>query len=119
MTPEQLKWGDEQWAKYLDCSVEKFQQARELIQNNYIVGVVIKDNRYSVVIEKLHSTPSGSDRLNRFIIKAESRQSFDKLNDAVQYANEKFIPSLAFNDTIAKIYDVPAKILQTLHIKQK
>lgn len=118
MTPEQLQWGDEQWAKYLSCSVEKYKKARAFVNNLFVVEA-FQDNKtgkYGVMLSKRHDTPSGNVR---YTLQLSTSAKFDSMNKAVAFANETMIPSLELTDFWTNTYDVPAKILQTLHINQR
>lgn len=117
MTPEQLKWDKRQWAQYLGCSVQLYKRSRNFADCNYNVMITrAKDKKLCIVLAKRHDTPSIRAR---YVVISTSKETFDEYEDAVQYANEKFIPALEFKPDVAKEYGVPTKILQTLHVKTR
>lgn len=117
MTPEQLKWDKRQWAQYLGCSVQLYKRSRNFADCNYNVTITRgKDNKLCVALEKRINTASIRAR---YIIISKSKESFDRYDVAIKYANEEFIPSLEFKPDVAKEYGVPTKILQTLHVKTR
>lgn len=121
MTPEQLQWDKHQWAEYLDCSVQLYKRARNITDCYYSV-LIARDqiDKYRVVLIKKTYEKNRFGQTQLFkVIQKISQETFDKYSDAVQYANEKFIPSLTFKPDIANSLGLPAKILQTLHVNTR
>ena len=114
MTPEQLKWTDKQWAEYLGCSIRTFKKARTIVQENYSINVAknLASNKYFIVLDKRHDTPSGA---MRYITLFTTKKEFATIDEAVKFANETLIPSLQINATLG----LPTKILQTMHIQNQ
>lgn len=117
MTPEQLKWTDEQWAAHLGCAAVDVAKHKKWLTENYIPYIAKTKNtqEYVTVISRRNDAPSGQTRFVDMI--AKSTNSKDK-NIALAFANEKFIPSLELMPTFARLYGVPYKILQMLHINE-
>lgn len=118
MTPEQLKWDKHQWAEYLGCSIQLYKRARNFIESNYCVSIEQDTERkYHIALTKTIYVRNRYDQWRQCdVIQKTSIEVFDKYNDAVQYANETFIPSLTFKPDVADSLGVPSKILQTLHV---
>ena len=118
MTPEQLKWTDEQWAAHLGCAVQRIPVIRKYITDYYFVGVgrISGTSRYSCGLYKMTYSPSGYPR---FHVVQSLNKDFETSAVATKYANETFIPNLELLPSVAKIANVPVRALQMLHVKQK
>ena len=121
MTPEQLKWDKKQWAEYLGCSIQMYKRSYNFITSYYFVDIEHGcDQKYYVgLIGITYERNRYGQWRQCYAIQKKSTETFDKENSAVQYANEKFIPNLVFTPDMAKNLNVPAKILQTLHVNQR
>lgn len=118
MKPEQLKWTDAQWAEHLKCSatdVPKFK--KYLADNFYLTLWQEKDTglKYTEV-RMSHRTPSGAYR-SIPVVTSQARDI--SLNDLIDYTNNVFVPALVLQPHIAATHNVPAKLLQMLHIYEK
>lgn len=118
MTPEQLQWSDKQWAKYLGCTVWKYKKACKILQERFSIGIFKKNGsgKYYIALDRRHDTPSGAVR---YIPVIATKIEFDSVDSAVNYANEILIPSLELAESCAASYNMPTKMLQTLHIKNR
>ncbi|MBR5153609.1 MAG: hypothetical protein IKW57_02335 [Alphaproteobacteria bacterium] len=117
MNKIQLTWTDEQWAAHLKCAPNDIPRLRKWVYENYCPSIVkhTVEKQYSFVLTRRQYTPSG---FPRYIPIIESAQSFCTSNQATEYANEKIIPNLEMNDFWARANQVPAGILQMLHIEK-
>lgn len=118
MTPEQLQWSDKQWAKYLGCTVWKYKKACKILQKRFAIDVFKKDDtdKYYIALTKRQDTPYGKVR---YVPQIATSIEFDSVDSAVNYANETLIPSLELAESCAASYNMPTKMLQTLHIKNR
>ena len=118
MKPEQLQWSNRQWAKYLGCTVRKYKKACKILSDQFSVGVFQKNStgKYYIALDRRHYAPSGAIRYVPVIV---TKIEFDSLDVAVKYANETLIPSLELAESCASAYNIPTKMLQTLHIKNR
>ncbi|MBQ0013177.1 MAG: hypothetical protein KBS86_01210 [Proteobacteria bacterium] len=116
MKPEQFTWSTKQWAEYIGCSESEFMRFNNEASSMFNVAIckVSRTQKYRVVLEKRHDTPSGAVR---YIWVALAQKEFSNPIDATKYANEVFIPSLELKRIWAQTYNMPRKILQTLHIR--
>ncbi|MBQ8256039.1 MAG: hypothetical protein IJY99_03700 [Alphaproteobacteria bacterium] len=118
MTPEQLKWTDEQWAAHLGCAAQDVPKYKRWVAENYLPYIALdaETKRYLFVLSRRNDTPSGFVRYIDMMHKSTHQEN---IKDARDYANEIIIPGLWLNSTFARVYDVPQKILQMLHINKK
>lgn len=118
MTPEQLKWTDEQWAAHLGCAVADVAKHKRWLLENYLPYLAqdVKTKRYLFILSRRNDSPSGFVRYTDMMYKSTHQE---KPADARDYANENIIPGLLLNSTFARLYNVPQKILQMLHINEK
>lgn len=118
MTPEQMKWTDEQWASHLGCDVHRVQKIRKYILDNYFVGVgqVGGTNRYSCELYRMKYAPSG---FSRFYVVQSLNKDFETSAAATKYANETFIPNMELLPSVAKLSNLPVRALHMLHVQEK
>ena len=118
MTPEQLKWTDEQWAAHFNCAPTDIPRIRQWVADYYCPSIVRNRSarQYSFLLTRRQDSPSG---FPRFIPIMESAQSFVTSAQAMEYANEKIIPNLQINEFWARVNRVPSGVLQMLHINEK
>ena len=118
MTPEQLKWTDEQWATHLGCAVQQVPAIRAFVLKNYFPALAQnkETGKYVFFMSRLETTIAGSDRLMPLL---SSDKEFSDKNIAMKHANETIIPSLEFKPMVARVLGMPQRALQMLHIKKK
>ena len=118
MTPEQLKWTDEQWAKHLQCNTADVPRFRDFVTETFIPYVISykANTRYAVAIDRRHDTPSGAYRLIPMIT---SERMFPSENQAIDYANNELFPSLALNPIAAAMHKIPTNALNLLHLEKQ
>ena len=118
MKPEQLKWTDEQWAAHLGCAVQDVIKYKRWLLENYLPYLAqdVATKRYLFILSRRHDSPSG---FVRYVDMMHRSTHQEKPTDARDYANEVIIPGLQLNSAFARLYNVPEKILQMLHINEK
>ena len=118
MTPEQLNWTDKQWAAHLGCAVQDVPRYKRWLLENYLPYLAqdVATKRYLFILSRRHDTPSGFARYIDMMHKSTHQEN---AKDARDYANENIIPGLCLNSAFARVYNVPSKILQMLHINEK
>ncbi len=118
MTPEQLKWTDEQWAAHLGCTAQQIPQFKQWVRENYFIGILENQDtkKKFIEVQHMHPTPSGT---MRFVPVASTQPKKASLDMMVTEANTRVIPSFVLTDLAAKYNKVPPKILQMLHIENQ
>lgn len=118
MTPEQLKWTDEQWAAHLGCTVQRVPDIRNVIRANFFPGIgQNKENgKFSFYMTKMDYAPSGAERVQMFL---KSDKEFDSPERATKHANWTLLPHLTLTPFCAHALNVPVRALHMLHIAEK
>lgn len=118
MTPEQCTWTDNQWAEHLQCLPTDVPRFRNFVRENYFIAILGKQNSDKKYIEigRLQTAPSGAVRYTPVV---STKPRIATLDEMVDEANNKLIPSLCLSDLAAKYNRVPAKVLQMLHIEKQ
>ena len=113
-------WRDVDWAKYLNCPVDKIAEYRKILSQEYDTGIakVFATGKYRFEFYRYETLPDG---IKRPLLQYSSKEEFNNFEEARKYANEKIISADYFylKDFWAKILGVPAKAIQMLLIKQK
>ena len=118
MTPEQLNWTDKDWATHLGCVVQDVPRFKKYLAENFYLALWQERDtglKYAEV-RMVHNKPSGEFR-SIPIVTSNARDI--TLNDLIEQTNNTFVPSLVLKPHIATAHQVPAKLLQMLHIHQK
>ena len=118
MTPEQLKWTEEQWAAHLGCTVQRVPYIRNIIRANFFPGIgQNKENgRFSFYMTKMDYAPSGAERVQLFLT---SDKEFESSERATKYANQEILPRLMLTPFRAHALKVPMRAIQMLHIPER
>ena len=113
-----IKWTDDQWAKYLGVNVKDIEKIRNTV-NQYYESTIVKNRQtgmYAVAIYRYDITPSG---YKRPILLVTSNKEYQNAEDAVKFANDTFLPGLELSRAWACAYEIPAKSIQMLHVKER
>ena len=118
MTPEQLKWTDEQWAAHLGCAVQRVPVIGAFVKDNYFPSIKTNSETglHVFLLSKRDIAPSGSERI---ITLLSSNKEFEDLPKAIQYANQEILPRLELTNHAAELMGMPIRALQMLHIHEK
>lgn len=118
MTPEQLKWNDNQWAAHLGCAVQDVPVFKKILDENFFVFLLqeYETGLKYAEIQRRHDTPSGFIRCLPFVT---SKALNLPLEDMIEYTNNEFLPKLVLKPGAAKFLGVPQKILQMLHVEKQ
>ena len=111
-------WSDEQWAKYFGVGVTDIPRIRETV-NKYFASAIIKDRttkQHVVAIYNYDILPSGAKRTFSTVTSVDS---FTKFEDAVKFANEKFLPDIQLSELWSHILKIPTRALQMLSVKER
>ena len=110
-------WRDIDWATYLGCPVEKIPEYKKFLDENYVITIEQNKNTklYSMFMYRYDIAPSGFKRLQLI---ASGKEQFADLTAAIHNAND-VISKMEFSAFWAEIYDVPAKVLQMMLIREK
>lgn len=116
MTPEQLNWTDKQWAAHLGCAVSDVSRIKKSVTDNFIPVVCQGHNagEYFCNIRKKHMVTSGNTCL---LLWFSSSKCFKSYRDAQKYANEQFFQQIKLSYQMAKMYNLPNRALNMLHIR--
>ena len=118
MTPEQLKWTDEQWAAHLGCVATEVPKFKKYLTENFYLALWQEKStglKYAEV-RMTHNTPSGAFRSIPIVV-SDARDI--SLKDLIDETNNIFVPSLELKPHVATAHKVPTKLLQMLHIYDK
>ena len=118
MKPEQLNWTDKEWAAHLGCAATDIPRFKKYLTENFYLALWQEKGtglKYAEV-RMMHNTPSGAFR-SIPIVTSNARDI--TLDDLIEQTNNTFVPSLVLKPHIATAHQVPAKLLQMLHIYQK
>ena len=118
MTPEQLKWTDEQWAAHLGCAVQRVPVISAFVKENYFPGIATHSETglHVFYMSERDVSPSGAERVIPFL---SSNKEFEDLSKAIKYANQEILPRLELTKAAADSIGMPTRALQMLHIKTK
>ena len=118
MTPEQLKWTDEQWAAHLGCAVQRVPVISAFVKENYFPGIATHSETglHVFYMSERDVSPSGAERVIPFL---SSNKEFEDLSKAIKYANQEILPRLELTKAAADSIGIPTRALQMLHIKTK
>ena len=118
MTPEQLKWTDEQWAAHLGCAVQRVPVISAFVKENYFPGIATHSETglHVFYMSERDVSPSGAERVIPFL---SSNKEFEDLSKAIKYANQEILPRLDLTKAAADSIGIPTRALQMLHIKTK
>lgn len=118
MTPEQLKWTDEQWAAHLGCAVQRVPLISAYVTKNYFPGIAkhSETGLYVFCMTKRDVSPSGAERVIPLL---SSNKEFEDLSKAIKYANQEILPRLELTKAAADMMGMPTRALQMLHINEK
>ena len=118
MATSRLEWKDTDWARYLDCSVQKIPEFRKVLSENYVtaVGQDKKTNLYSFVLYRYDFSIAGTKRVR--LLLSDDKNKFNDFGHAVQHANN-IISTLELSDIWAEALNVPKRAIQMMLIREK
>jgi len=115
---DRINWSDQDWAKYLNCPVEKIPEYRKALSANIVMEVHFcnANERYEFRIFKKVIGSKGR-KIKSPVLLDWVHAHHDKAQ-VVRCANE-MISSLELKDEVAKKFNVPAKSVQMMLIRER
>lgn len=115
---DRINWSDQDWAKYLNCPVEKIPEYRKALSANIVMEVHFCNANERYQFQIYQKVVGSEGKTIKSPVYFDFPHTYKDKKRVVRYANE-MISSLELKDEVAKKFDVPAKSVQMMLIRER